>query len=488
MTPCMSASTGKSSPRVTASRRLLPTWAWSNATMDGVRATIEVPTAGTHTVNVWMREDGFVFDKLVLTFNAAFTPTETGPAESPRNTPPGSVAVNSFTATPDAIIMGNAATLAWTTTNATAVAITPGVGTTLAPDGSVTVQPTSTTTYTLTATGTGGTATRQVTVSVTPPTPPIIVSFSATPDTTSSGGAAVLDWATTNATTVMIAPGPGGSLPTTGSITVNPTATTTYILTATGLGGVTTRSVVVTIVPPPVANFNASPTSGTAFLTVGFTDTSRGKITSRNWNFGDGTTSTLKNPSHRYKRAGTYTVSLTVTGPGGSNSASRTNLIVVKSADESDGTFKQGTGANGVVAMEAEHAHTNTPQGEHSWSLISPTGASGTGAMEATPNAGTTNTTDYAANSPRLDFQVTFVRTGTHYVWVRGLGPSGVDDSVHVGLNGQELATSDRISTFAAHLGMVERHHGWCPGHHRGADCGHAYRQRVDARRRFRVR
>lgn len=114
-----------------------------------------------------------------------------------------------------------------------------------------------------------------------------------------------------------------------------------------------------------------------------------------------------------------------------------------------EGTFHQGSDANGVVAMEAEHAHTNTSQGEHSWSLISPAGASGTGAMEATPNAGTTTNTDYAANSPRLDFQVTFVRTGTHYVWVRGLGPSGADDSVHVGLNGQELATSDRISRFA---------------------------------------
>jgi hypothetical protein len=113
-----------------------------------------------------------------------------------------------------------------------------------------------------------------------------------------------------------------------------------------------------------------------------------------------------------------------------------------------EGIFHQGSDTNGGGAMEAEHAHTNTSQGTHSWSLISPTGASGTGAMEATPNSSTTNNTDYAANSPRLDFQVTFVRTGTHYVWVRGLGPSGVDDSVHVGLNGQELATSDRM-TFA---------------------------------------
>jgi hypothetical protein len=68
--------------------------------------------------------------------------------------------------------------------------------------------------------------------------------------------------------------------------------------------------------------------------------------------------------------------------------------------------------------------------------------------MEATPNTDVNRNIGYATSSPRLDFQVTFVRTGTHYVWIRGFGRSGGDDSVHVGLNGQELATSDRISPF----------------------------------------
>ena len=75
--------------------------AWANRTMDNnSRATFVVPTAGEHVVSVWMREDGLVLDRLVLTTSAAFTPTGDGPAESGRgsgNAPP----VASFTATPD---------------------------------------------------------------------------------------------------------------------------------------------------------------------------------------------------------------------------------------------------------------------------------------------------------------------------------------------------------------------------------------------------
>ena len=55
---------------------------WSKNTMDAVVATINVTSTGLHTINVWMREDGIVLDKLVLTSNASFTPTGNGPAES----------------------------------------------------------------------------------------------------------------------------------------------------------------------------------------------------------------------------------------------------------------------------------------------------------------------------------------------------------------------------------------------------------------------
>jgi len=53
-------------------------------------------------------------------------------------------------------------------------------------------------------------------------------------------------------------------------------------------------------IPPPVADFTASPTSGPAPLTVQFTNLSKGEITSYYWDFGDGATSTERDPVHTY--------------------------------------------------------------------------------------------------------------------------------------------------------------------------------------------
>jgi len=78
----------------------------------------------------------------------------------------------------------------------------------------------------------------------------------------------------------------------------------------------------------PVANFTSAPNSGNAPLLVSFTDTSTGDIASRSWNFGDGATSSLTNPTHSYA-AGTFSVSLTVTGPGGTNTLTKPGVIVV---------------------------------------------------------------------------------------------------------------------------------------------------------------
>lgn len=81
--------------------------------------------------------------------------------------------------------------------------------------------------------------------------------------------------------------------------------------------------------PPPVADFGVSERSGKVPHTVNFTDTSTGIITTWHWNFGDGTTSTLQNPSHTYNSAGTFTVSIKVTGPGGSDIETKENYITV---------------------------------------------------------------------------------------------------------------------------------------------------------------
>jgi hypothetical protein len=58
---------------------------WSKNTMDGPVATIVVSTPGVHTFNIWMREDGFRLDKIILTTNANATYSGPGPAESPKD-------------------------------------------------------------------------------------------------------------------------------------------------------------------------------------------------------------------------------------------------------------------------------------------------------------------------------------------------------------------------------------------------------------------
>jgi PKD repeat protein/surface antigen len=65
----------------------------------------------------------------------------------------------------------------------------------------------------------------------------------------------------------------------------------------------------------PIADFSASPVSGSAPLAVQFIDQSMGDPDSWYWDFGDGSTSSEQHPSHTYTSAGTYDVSLLVSNP-----------------------------------------------------------------------------------------------------------------------------------------------------------------------------
>jgi PKD repeat protein len=82
-------------------------------------------------------------------------------------------------------------------------------------------------------------------------------------------------------------------------------------------------------VAAPVASFIADNSTICQNGNITFTDQSTNTPTSWLWNFGDGQTSTLQNPSHQYATAGTYTVALTATNAGGNNTSTQTNLITV---------------------------------------------------------------------------------------------------------------------------------------------------------------
>jgi PKD repeat protein len=79
----------------------------------------------------------------------------------------------------------------------------------------------------------------------------------------------------------------------------------------------------------PLSQFSATPRSGGAPLSVQFIDQSIGAVTTWLWNFGDQTISTERNPQHPYSLVGNYTVILTVSGPGGSDTKTVDNFIQV---------------------------------------------------------------------------------------------------------------------------------------------------------------
>ena len=64
-------------------------------------------------------------------------------------------------------------------------------------------------------------------------------------------------------------------------------------------------------------------------LNVSFTDQSTGSPASWRWAFGDGNTSTDKNPVYTYSKSGNYTVSLTINNSGNISTETRSRYIAV---------------------------------------------------------------------------------------------------------------------------------------------------------------
>ncbi len=103
------------------------------------------------------------------------------------------------------------------------------------------------------------------------------------------------------------------------AVAINPEGTKVYVTNANVLNKT-----------PPIPYFSASLTSGKAPLNVRFTDNSTGlPPTSWFWDFGDGTNSTEKNPSHIYSKSGQYTVRLESSNSVGMRSTSKPDYINV---------------------------------------------------------------------------------------------------------------------------------------------------------------
>jgi PKD repeat protein len=165
---------------------------------------------------------------------------------------------------------------------------------------------------------------------------------------------------------------------------------------------------------PPSANFTLLPASGTAPLTVTFTDTSTGSITNRAWDFGDGftTNTTATSISHIYSIAGTSTVQLIVSGPLGASTNTQIAAVTVTPPVPPSANFTAlPTSGTAPLAVTFTDTSTGTITNRF-WSF-------GDGA--------TTNTTV-------TSIAHTYTSAGTNTVQLIASGPAGASTNTQTGL------------------------------------------------------
>ncbi|MFA5772658.1 MAG: PKD domain-containing protein [Thermoplasmata archaeon] len=97
--------------------------------------------------------------------------------------------------------------------------------------------------------------------------------------------------------------------------------------------------------------FNAPPSSDPNGNVVGVT-----------WDFGDGTTSSEQNPTHKYERSGTYTVTYTVTDDAGATANVSTNVTITKSPPVANAGGNVKANIRDSITFDASRSYS--PDGE----------------------------------------------------------------------------------------------------------------------------
>jgi PKD repeat protein len=188
---------------------------------------------------------------------------------------------------------------------------------------------------------------------------------------------------------------------------------------------------------PPQVTVSASPTSGSAPLTVSFTSTASdpdGTIVSYAWDFGNGQTSTQPSPTHVYQ-TGTYTARVTVTDNDGATATASVVITVTNSPPIPP--------SQGDIVLYASEATVKVGN----WTVTADSSAAG-GARLRNPNASLARIDTPLAN-PSHYFEMTFTaQADTPYrLWVRGKADSNgwANDSVHVQFSGSVTSAGSSI-------------------------------------------
>ena len=205
----------------------------------------------------------------------------------------------------------------------------------------------------------------------------------------------------------------------------------------------------------PTSGGNELPTADFTWsaddLTVDFTDASTdsdGTIACYQWDFDDadgvvfntcdvGDALNAASVSFTYPDYGTYTATLQVTDDQGGTDVT-THVISMGNLP-----FLEDAG---VVVMEAENYFTNTPVDGDEWTAaLDQAGYSGTSAMVVGPNDGSISGQIGAAG---MTYDVDFSTTGIYYVWARVFAPGAVDNTFHMGDNGNSTAIKMEVLNY----------------------------------------
>jgi PKD repeat protein len=202
-------------------------------------------------------------------------------------------------------------------------------------------------------------------------------------------------------------------------------------LTVTNPGGASSKTIsnLVTTSNPsaPSVSFAANVTSGTWPLTVGFTDntvTANPAVypTTWQWNFGDGTSNVSStsrtNPAHTFNRSGVFTVTLTVSNPGGSTTSQIVGYITVNNPAKPTVEFgaNQTIGDRPLCVRFTDNTVTANP-------AVYPT------TWEWSFGDGTSNVTSSSSTSPVHTYTV----AGTYTVILNVTNPGGSTANLKAG-------------------------------------------------------
>ncbi|HEX5736714.1 MAG TPA: PKD domain-containing protein [Blastocatellia bacterium] len=195
----------------------------------------------------------------------------------------------------------------------------------------------------------------------------------------------------------------------------------------------------------PSVSASATPTSGSAPLTVSFATSASdpdGFIATYHWDFGDGESSTQAAPSHLYQSAGTFTARVTVTDNGGATASNSVTITTTGSLPPP---------ASGNIVLYAAEATVRAGN----WQVVSDATAAG-GARIHNPDRGAPKRTAALA-SPADYFEMTFnAQANTPYrLWIRGKAQSDYwgNDSVFVQFSGSVTSSQTpayRVGTTSA--------------------------------------